>query len=133
MAIGWLAILKTVPWTDVVRNAPQIADGARKLWIAIATKPTSSEIELGSGQALFTSETHTIDSLQERLTATESAWSNLHTQMLASSELIKALAEQNAQLIEKIELNRKRTLRLAVITICIAAIAVFNLIFTLSH
>ncbi len=133
MAIGWLAILKTVPWTDVVRNAPKIADGARKLWVALATKPTSSEIELEADQVTFPSETHTINSLQERLAVVESACSDLHKQMLTSSELIKALAEQNAQLIKKIELNRRRTLWLAGISICIAVIAVFNLIFTFSR
>lgn len=128
MAIGWLAILKTVPWTDVVRNAPQIADGARKLWGAIATKPTSAEIELEADQFIHSSETHTIDSLQKRLAVVESAWSDLHNQMLASSELIKALAEQNTQLVKKIELNRIRTLQLAGLTVCIAVIAIFNLI-----
>lgn len=133
MAIGWLAILKTVPWTDVVRNAPQIADGARKLWGAIASKPTSVEIELEADQFIHSFEIHTVDSLQKRLAVVESAWSDLHNQMLASSELIKALAEQNTQLIKKIELNRIRTLRLAGITICLAVIAVFNLIFTFLH
>lgn len=132
MAIGWLAILKTVPWTDVVRNAPKIADSAKKLWLALATKPTSSEIEQESDQIIPASETHTINSLQEKLSVVESKWADLHEQMLASSELIKALAEQNTQLIRKIELNRVRTLWLAGITICIAAIAVFNFIFTFS-
>ncbi|WP_047540197.1 hypothetical protein [Methylotenera versatilis] len=133
MAIGWLTILKTVPWTDVVRNAPQIAEGARKLWVAIGTKPTAPKIEVEANQVTLSSETHTIDALQERLTAVESAWSDLHGQMLASSELIKELAEQNAQLIKKIELNRVRTLWLAGATICIAAIATFNLILTFLH
>ena len=29
MAIGWLTILKTVPWTEVISNAPKVADGAK--------------------------------------------------------------------------------------------------------
>lgn len=133
MAIGWLAILKTVPWADVVRNAPQIADGAKKFWVAIATKPARSELEFETGQTIFSSETHTIDSLQSRLTTAESALSNLHNQMLASSELIKALAEQNAQLIDKIDLNRKRTKWLTIITISIAIMTIYNLISTFSR
>lgn len=32
MAIPWMTVLKLVPWNDVIRNAPQIADAARKLW-----------------------------------------------------------------------------------------------------
>ena len=34
MAIPWLAVLKIVPWNDVIRNAPQLAETARKLWDA---------------------------------------------------------------------------------------------------
>ena len=40
--------------------------------------------------------------------------------MLASSELIKALAEQNAQLVKRIEVNRKRTLWLVAATLVLA-------------
>ena len=43
----------------------------------------------------------------------EAVFSDLHNQMLASSELIKALADQNAQLIKRIEVNRVRVLWLA--------------------
>jgi negative regulator of sigma E activity len=38
----------------------------------------------------------------------ERAIADLHAQMLASSELIKALADQNAQLVERLEVGRKR-------------------------
>lgn len=34
MAIGWLTILKSVPWAEVISNAPKVAEGARKLWNA---------------------------------------------------------------------------------------------------
>ncbi|WP_294246780.1 hypothetical protein [Propionivibrio sp.] len=51
--------------------------------------------------------------------------------MLASSELIKALAEQNTQLIQNIEANRVRVLRLTGITAFIAIIAVAGLVLAL--
>lgn len=133
MAIGWLALLKTVPWTEVVRNAPKIADGAKKLWVALATKPTASETEIDTDQLSFYSESQSINSLQERLATVESACSDLHKQMIASSEIITELAEQNAQLVKKIELNRIRTLRLAGATMFIAVIAIIHLITTYSH
>ena len=31
MAIPWLTVLQAVPWGDVIRNAPKVADGAKKL------------------------------------------------------------------------------------------------------
>ena len=42
--------------------------------------------------------------------ALEAAVADLHSQMLASSELIRELADQNAQLIQRIEINRVRVL-----------------------
>jgi len=136
MAIGWLAILKNVPWVDVVRNSPKIADEAKKLWSTITNKPNAeiafepNRNKLSSG---FSSENNTIESLQERLASVESACANLHTQMLASTELIQALAEQNAQLIKKIELSRIRILRLIGIGAIIGLIAIFNLIYTFAR
>ncbi len=42
--------------------------------------------------------------------ALEAAVADLHGQMLASSELIRELADQDAQLIQRIETNRVRVL-----------------------
>jgi len=39
--------------------------------------------------------------------------------MLASAALIKTLAEQNAQLVQAVELNRKRVMKLTFITIIV--------------
>ncbi|MEQ1806764.1 MAG: hypothetical protein ABL900_15415 [Burkholderiaceae bacterium] len=105
MAIGWLSVLKAVPWTEVISNAPKVADGAKKLWNSVGKKaqppaadavPSSATDEDKSG------------ALQARLSALEGATRELHEQMLASSEVIKALAEQNAQLVAGIEAARVR-------------------------
>ena len=45
--------------------------------------------------------------------------------MLTTSEIIKALADQNTQLIKSIELFRKRILKLAGFTIVIGIIAMY--------
>ena len=57
----------------------------------------------------------------------ELATAELHSQMLASSELIKSLAEQNGELIASIELNRRRMLWLALATLIFGMIAAVNL------
>jgi hypothetical protein len=41
MALGWLALLKTVPWTDVISAAPQVTAGAKKLWDSGADRSIS--------------------------------------------------------------------------------------------
>lgn len=110
MALGWLSVLQHVPWTDVIANAPKVADGAKKLWGAVGKKPGASQPvpgrDLRSGEEgggrLSGAE------LQARLMAAEAAAAELHGQMLASSELIKTLAEQNARLIEHVERQRRQ-------------------------
>jgi hypothetical protein len=122
MAIGWLALLKVVPWGEVARNAPVIVENAKKLWGSVARKSPKQELEI---PIEFTSEDEEINWLKEKLNTLEAANADLHDQMLTSAELMKALAEQNTQLINRIELNRIRLLRLVVVTLIVGVIAVY--------
>lgn len=131
MAIGWLTVLKLVPWTDVIKNAPQVADGAKKLWQSVGNKPPPSAETTGTAVRL-TPEGQAIAVLQARLLTLENATQNLHEQMLASSELIKSLAEQNTQLIRRAEVNRLRLLWLASATAVVAVVAVIGLTLSLA-
>jgi ribonuclease D len=117
MAIGWLTILKSVPWTEVIKNAPKVAEGAKKLWNAVGKQRAADEAAEAGAPPAASHEPHTLEALEARAAVLEKAVSDLHGQMLASSELIKELAEQNAQLVKRIEANRKRTLWLAAATL----------------
>lgn len=110
MAIGWLSILRSVPWSQVISNAPKVADGAKKLWNAVAKKTSAQRVSDASLPPSATSESQTLAALEIRVMALEAAVADLHSQMLASSELIRELADQNAQQIQRIEINRVRVL-----------------------
>jgi N-acetyl-beta-hexosaminidase len=114
MAIPWLSVLKLVPWSDVIRNAPVVADGAKKLWATVRKKvaPVSAGPAVAMPNATA-SEPIALHTLQAQLAQTQLAVDSLHQQMLASSELIEALADQNTQLIERVEVLRKRLAWLA--------------------
>lgn len=133
MAIGWLAILTAVPWAEVVKKAPEVAESAKKLWNTLAKKYPKSESEVLTERTVFTSKDQEISWLKDRLTAIETTNSELHNQMLTSAELIKALADQNTQLIKRVELNHLRILRLAAFTIFIGIVAVISIIFVISR
>lgn len=128
MAIGWLSVLKIVPWTEVISNAPKVADGARKLWGAIAGKTSPLEEADPFSQPAVASEPQTIATLEARVIQLEKAVSGLHRQLLASSELIKVLADQNTQLIRRIETNRVRVLWLGVVIAAVAVVALLALL-----
>ena len=133
MAIPWLAVLTSVPWSDVISNAPKVADGAKKLWNAIGKQPSAPEVQAPSEDPALSPEAQAIATLQAQLAAMEAATADLHEQMLASSELIKALAEQNTQLIKRIEANRVRVLWLAAAIAVIGVVALAGLGLTLAR
>jgi hypothetical protein len=133
MAIGWLSVLKMVPWGDVISNAPKVADGAKKLWSAVAKKPPAAELATASAQPALSPEAQSIAILQAQLAAAEAEVSDLHNQMLESSQLIKALADQNTQLIKRIEVNRLRVLWLAGAMVVLVVVAAINLAITIAR
>jgi hypothetical protein len=123
MAAAWLSVLKMVPWSDVISNAPLVADGAKKLWGTVAGKvaPADSAAPDGSGaEATLSPEAKAMAALQSRVQSLESRTTELSDQMVASAQVIKALAEQNASLIKRMEASRVRALWLAATTAFLA-------------
>lgn len=112
MAIGWLTVLKMVPWGDVIENAPKVANGAKKLWQTVGKKPVSAVPDMSAHQVLR-AEAPVVAALQDQVAELQVAVADLHQQMLVSSELIQSLANQNTQLIKRVEVNRVRLLWLA--------------------
>lgn len=106
MAIGWMTVLAAVPWTEVIKNAPKVAEGAKKLWGSVGSK--------GGKKAGTDVAARNSSDPSARVAALEATVDELSRQMQASAGLIKALAEQNALLVERIESNRRRTVVLTV-------------------
>jgi len=129
MAIPWLVVLQSVPWTDVIRNAPKVADGAKKLWSAVSRKKSTGEATPAATHDDHPSpEAHTPAMLLARIARMEAANAELHEQMLASSELIKTLAEQNTLLVERVEANRRRVAWLTALTVVLALLVAITLV-----
>ncbi|OZA45447.1 hypothetical protein [Polaromonas sp. 17-63-33] len=128
MAIGWMTLLKAIPWVEVAKKAPEVAESAKKLWNTIAKNTSQPEVEVEQETTLFNSQDEELKWLKDRLTANEAAYADLHKQMLASAELIKTLADQHTQLVQAVELSRKRLVRLTFIIIIVAIISVYFMI-----
>ena len=77
---------------DLIVAAPAIARGAHRLWTGIRKRPESDATEDRG------------DHLQQL----ESQLSELRKELLASSEVIKAMAEQNERLLEAVGILRLR-------------------------
>lgn len=126
MAIGWLAILKSVPWAEVVSNAPLVAEGARKLWKATVRRSAAPAIDPAAGEAAAPPGGSAV--LAARVAALEMAIADLQSQMVASSEVIKALADQNTQLVHRVETMRIRLRWLAGVLAALGVLVVAGLL-----
>jgi predicted nucleic acid-binding Zn-ribbon protein len=98
-----------------MESAPRLADGAAKLWNAVTRKRRDKALEPNAKAVAESAQSET-EILKKRLVAMEEHVVSLQDQMGASTELIKALAEQNTQLVRRIEQNSVRILRLATAT-----------------
>ena len=130
MPIGWLNALKSVPWAEVASNAPKVAAGARKLWNAVGKTPVNSPNAAPQHTQTEPAEASNVYALQSRLTQLELASLELQAQMIESSRLIKALAEQNTQLMARTEALRFHVRWLAG-ALAVAALSAITLAFVL--
>lgn len=96
MPIPWLTVLQAVPWGEVIRNAPKVAEGARTLW-SKAAGPVSP------AAAQAPAAVPDVAQLQARLQASEAAVSALQAQMQSATQLIAELADQNTLLVRAVE------------------------------
>jgi len=132
MAAPWLSLLRLVPWGEVMRNAPRVAEGAKKLWDNVAGRPASPSAAQPAAapvdervQQELRADAQAIARLRSELQATGAAVSELQAQMLAATELINDLADQNAQLVRQVEQLRRRLTALALATLALALGAAF--------
>jgi len=126
MAIGWLTVLKLVPWGDVIENAPKVAQGAKKLWHTVGKKPAPGVADTftptAPGQGALGGQDAVVAVLQRQVAELQVTAAELHQQMLESSALTQSLAEQNTQLIQRVEVNRKRVLVIGVLAVVLAVV-----------
>lgn len=100
MAIGWMSALKVIPWSDVIDAAPGLVKGARKIFTrsqqtetpAAAAEPGNSGVDLSG-----------------RVSQLEASMAQMAEQQGATARLIESLAEQNARIVEAVDILRVRT------------------------
>lgn len=108
MATGWWSVLKTVPWSEVISAAPQVATGARRLWDTVARKSAGAAGTMSEPMMDDDAQDDFFGTLVMRVEKNELSLADLRAQMLQASEIIANMADQNAQLIAKMDAARKR-------------------------
>jgi hypothetical protein len=99
VAAAWLAAFKVFPWREALALAPTIVQAARALWNTVRTDESTNAAP--STEAASDNET--------RLRALEARVAEIASEAISSAELVKSLAEQNAELVQAVEILRIRT------------------------
>ena len=130
MALGWLSALKVIPWSDVVGAAPTVVRGAQQLWQKVRSEPAEPAARPAAPPAAPGTDPReaALAALGARVEALEARATVLAREGHAASELIAALADQNARLVDTVGQLRLR-LRLlfaaaAVLTLSVAVLGV---------
>ncbi|MBI3530121.1 MAG: hypothetical protein HY067_19415 [Betaproteobacteria bacterium] len=134
MAIPWLAAaFKAIPWKEVVTAAPSIVEGTKKLWSSVTR--TEKQPSPANEQSDESSSTHSdqLSAIEARLLALEARTAEIAHQAVTSAQLIKSLAEQNAQLVQAVEILRLRTRKLVWFTGALGLAAGFLIIWMILY
>lgn len=133
MAAAWLKVLKSVPWGEVIQAAPQVANSARRLWDTVGRKGApvpNTELDeavahmpLDDGLAM----------LAAQVEQQEVALAQLHGQVREATKVITELADQNAQLIAKLQSARERLTVIGVVAAFSGVVALISLALVLAR
>lgn len=117
MAVGWVAALKLVPWGDVLEATPQILQAAKKLLGSTrqGTADAAAGTLAGAGDAATPPVALQLQQLRERV-------ARLEQEQQESAVLIQSLAEQNAQVVQAVEVLRLRNQRLTAAIALVGAV-----------
>lgn len=118
MPIPWIAALKIIPWGDVIEHAPKVLNAARKLLDKQKTPPVP--VPEGSPTDLST-ELPSLGELSHRLIEARQLIDQQAAAQQQMAQTLSELAEQNARLVEAVQLLRVRTRMLIVVVVVLVA------------
>ncbi|MGX4640193.1 hypothetical protein [Massilia sp. SYSU DXS3249] len=132
-AAGWLKMLKAVPWSEVLAAAPQVAGSARRLWETVGRRGVPEPgFDLGEAMAHAPID-EDVAILAARIEQQDATIAQLHGQVREASKLITELADQNAQLIARIETARERMTTIGLVAAGAGLLSVISLALVLAR
>lgn len=100
MPLVWL---KAVPWSTIISNAPLIVDGAKAL-VGLARGKSSSGMDQPAPTAVTGDPRSDLAALGSRVM-------HLEQQQRQAAELLRSMAESNAQLAQAVDVLHRRAVR----------------------
>jgi len=128
MAIGWMTALKMVPWGDVIENAPNLVNGAKKLFTKtradVPAEPTPATTADAARAPSGIDADQRIAQLSAMLDQSQTRIGTLEAESRDTAALLKSLAEQQQTMIAAIDILGRRSNLLVGITAALAIICI---------
>ncbi len=125
MAIGWLKAIQSVPWSDVISNAPKVAEGAKGLWDRVAKKAGIDAAPDSASPTQDITPSTELEQLHAELAGLSQGQQQLAAQLVSATELINTLAQQNQNLVQRVDrLQSRMRWLLALALLALAGLAV---------
>jgi uncharacterized coiled-coil protein SlyX len=96
MAAPWSSLIGAIPWSEVINHAPRIAQGARKLWKNVKGEADADGADNAHAPGTPPQAEDPVMLLLQRI-------DHLEQTQAASAELLAQLAQQNAELVQRLE------------------------------
>lgn len=120
MALPWSTLVKAIPWSDVISKAPDLAQGARKLWQKAAGQSAAGPRQTQAEAPPADSDT--------RFAGLEARLAEVGARQQEITELLAALATQNAELVSTADTLRRQLRRLWIAVGVVGALSLAGLI-----
>lgn len=115
MAFNWLVAFKVIPWADVISAAPTVVRTARDLWRTLK-RPKPDE---AAGAGAPADDALPVEAQLRQLRA---ELAEARSQLVSTTEVLQALAEQDEKLVAAVEVLRVRTRILLYACVALAAV-----------
>ena len=131
MAIPLMAVLKAIPWGQVIENAPQLVDGAQKLFSHLKKDKERTPDVIAPDPSPDENEGERLRMLERYVQENRLELQQLHQNLSDTADLLNHLTGQNAKMVDEIDLLRRQTRRLqrmlVAVSIVLAAVVLYHL------
>lgn len=133
MAVNWIASLKYVPWSKVIGMTPSIVESGGKLWDRISNRRAEASTVANPAGQPPPSIPEALAAIEIRLMALEKKSAELGEEAVSSFQVVKSIVDQNAQVVQAVDVLLVRTQLLVRVSVLLGIACVALLVLVLAR
>jgi hypothetical protein len=133
MAVNLLASLKYVPWSKVISMTPAIVESGGKLWDRISSRRAQASTVANPAGQTPPSTPEALAAIEIRLVTLEKKTAELGEEAVSSFQVVKSIVDQNAQVVQAVDVLLARTQLLVRVSVLLGFVCVALLVLVLAR